>query len=731
MLFSALSYTSYAQVPDTLTPEKKVRYRINQIKEKKTDLRSDNAINNALLELTNFASNRIPFVTMKQLRAGKADTSQIVQITDANKEGLFKYNPISIAPDDSAMVIKNGNRRYERIYEYLRPEYFGANSLDNGDDAPAFQKMFNSITKKGADIRLSAGEYIIGSKVDFKSPTGAPAWFYKTTMQGAGMGSTKISGKPGFTGDMFVMNTGKASGKEKDALVKISDIYFSANTAGRILFATEAVSIKIYDCRFDGGEICGIQFGVPGGAPGGYNCQLRNTYHNGGSYGQVAQIPALVKMYSCRFFTIDNFESDGGKYGIMIISGDKNIITRHKIEGTKRAGIFIDNENGGGGENSILYGTINPYAGLEKKALFDGEINGIEINSRMGANSGNSIMGNLMLGPTTSVLPRVFILSKTTGNFDPAAYLETHGVVGQKSGAVGYLEGYDPVLHKAVIQTTKGSFQVGEVIKQRTTNAQGVVNSIGVSHSNAIKLTGVAGYSIIANNRFRVGAEIAINNQQNNNIITGNWIEATAKGIYTTSPEGTTITSNQFSVPSGIAVENTGGSIQYSNNTVLAGTLANIRESYLTNNGGEITGNVTLSGSETNINNLKLTSNAYPSGENYTKDLGSYNNAFRKIVSGTVLGTVFQAINNGVVFAVSNGSHVGRFDNTSGNFILGQGNPKDTGEALQVNGKAWFSKGIKVANQTIAENNAAAVAAGLSVGDFYHTPTGEVRVVVK
>lgn len=126
----------------------------------------------------------VPYLSIDQLRAGRADTAQVVFITDQRKTGMFKLNVNSTLSDDSALVIVTHGKRYERVYEGdMKPEWFGAIANDNKDDTQAFIKLKN---KSSGSIKIPPGLYLINN-FDLES----------TSIIGAGNGLTilKATGK--------------------------------------------------------------------------------------------------------------------------------------------------------------------------------------------------------------------------------------------------------------------------------------------------------------------------------------------------------------------------------------------------------------------------------------------------------------------------------------------------------------------------------------------------------
>ena len=92
-----------------------------------------------------------PYTTSTSLRSGAVGTPDAVILTD--KQGYtFRYNPSNIAADDSAMVIRYGNRRYERVTDVLKPEFWGAIGDMVADDYIPIQRSWNYVKVLGLPV---------------------------------------------------------------------------------------------------------------------------------------------------------------------------------------------------------------------------------------------------------------------------------------------------------------------------------------------------------------------------------------------------------------------------------------------------------------------------------------------------------------------------------------------------------------------------------------------------
>ena len=174
LFFTIFGFTAVGQAIDTLTPERKVRYQINNVKESSSKEGSTGNFQNALKSITNLAVTRIPYLTIAELRKGKGDTASVVFINQGGLSGNFRFDPSDkVTPDDSVMVIRLGNKRYKRDYDsYINVKWFGAKGDGITDDVIAIQKAidylnpsnvpvykFDNSNKSGGTIYFPAGRY--------------------------------------------------------------------------------------------------------------------------------------------------------------------------------------------------------------------------------------------------------------------------------------------------------------------------------------------------------------------------------------------------------------------------------------------------------------------------------------------------------------------------------------------------------------------------------------------
>lgn len=141
------------------------------------------------------AANKIglisPSVTMTQLRAGKADTSKVITLIQNGRSRLFYYDSTdATTPDDSAMTIRYGAKRYKARYDgYVEFEWFNISTeTDYTDETAKMMRAINYLKNKGGGtIRLNSKVY-----------RGNPYWRgdWNISIEGTSPLSTLISANP-------------------------------------------------------------------------------------------------------------------------------------------------------------------------------------------------------------------------------------------------------------------------------------------------------------------------------------------------------------------------------------------------------------------------------------------------------------------------------------------------------------------------------------------------------
>lgn len=500
-----------------------------------------------------------PSLSIQELRAGKADTANVVFINEGLKSGIFKYNRENVnTEDDSSMIIRVGNRRYEREYMTIMPEYFGANPNDNLDDGPAIQKALNTATKKGIKIIFSEGTYISSIVLIPKIVVPAPVYAYRLTLEGSGSGLTKI--KSIQNQDIIRMTTGQPSfeGRESDIIIK--DIHLDANNiASHCIKANHIAGFKLIDCKLTGATQSNLRIGELQSE--NYGIDIIRCY-SGGRTVNEGHNNAGVELINSRYVYIDRLTTDGSKYGIFMNGSDKGFITNCHIEGSKVASIYIQGD--GGGEHKISNNMFMPYVQYEPSAKFDGSIQGIHIEGNAGGGSGNLIYGNILLVPSPQILPFKSVL------IQPSKALRAHPtyqITGSTSGATGFLFGFNPEQKKALIQVVNGKFKSGETITQSVTKGTAVLGEIIPGSSTGISIGGTAEFNVINANQIRMNPSVGISLTSNNNIVSNNNIEAET-AIWKNTPFAI-LTGNILNSKNGNAISNRNGTVEMSANQII------------------------------------------------------------------------------------------------------------------------------------------------------------------
>lgn len=468
--------------------------------------------------LNNSIKNLTPVLSMRDFRQGKADTANVVYINDELKSGIFRYNKKNISSkDDSSMVIIVGNRRYEREYLAVKPEFFGANANDDLDDGPAIQKALNIATKKGIKIIFSEGTYITSVTLIPKIVVPSPVYAYRLTLEGSGSGLTKI--KAIHNQDILQLTQGEKAFTGRESNVLIKDIEFDGNAkAAHCININHIANFKIIDCKLSGAIQSNLKIGE--GLSENFGIDIIRCYSGGRSINE-GHNNAGVELINCRYAYIERLTTDGSKYGIYMEGSDKSFITNCHLEGSKVAAIRITGT--GGGEHKISNNMLMPYVQYEPSAKFDSELYGIKIDGSKGGSSSNVIYGNICIVPDSSLLPIKANLSRMNKSLraNPTLILS-----GNSSSAKGYLIGYDSANNKALIQTISGHFKEGEIITQSSTGGVATIGKISNPTSKGIMVSGSSESNIISNNQIRLNPTIGIDLSSNNNIVSSNIIEA-------------------------------------------------------------------------------------------------------------------------------------------------------------------------------------------------------------
>lgn len=185
----------------------------------------------------------IPYLSMLQLRSGAADNRDVVFITADQQSGTFQYDPGDTStPDDSAMTLVSGSRRYKRIATYVTLEMFGATgdydyvTQTGTNNTAKIQKALNYCSGNGTEIKLLAGKkYLTGTLYLYKDSVRNPLY-------AARPGRVKITGQAGgiATGSLepqgaALVHLKNDTGRLIECIGSFS-ISSPANMGGQILF---------------------------------------------------------------------------------------------------------------------------------------------------------------------------------------------------------------------------------------------------------------------------------------------------------------------------------------------------------------------------------------------------------------------------------------------------------------------------------------------------------------
>jgi len=508
---------------------------------------------------------RSPYGPSTRLRATPDTSYKSFYVTDKGREGTFVYNSSSSAADDSSMTIVSGGRRYTRVYEYVKPEYFGAIVNDGVDDGSAIQKALNFAGTTGLDLKLSIGTYntnrsLIPRVIDGKT-------LYKIAIIGAGKGKTVIQGGSGALLDSYNLinfDPSIGAGRSNESLIEIKDITFYSGTSDRILYLNTVIDVRIENCAFYGGDTCAVQIGDK--ITENYGCYIRDCYFNGVSSNNWHNKAAL-RLYAARYAEVSHIVSDGSGYGIDM-SSDQCVITGCTLEGSKVAGMNI--KASGGGSHKIFGNTIRPYTAFEPGGIFAGTLDGIRIESISGGSASNAIYGNVIYMPSVATLGIVILTGTQTGTFVPAG--SSMLVTGSLSGATGYIYGNRIGENRLVLGGVTGTFVPGETITQAGSGAHAVISSLPAVTCNGMNLLGNAGYNAISNNQINGDATWAFKIASDGNLISNN-VVSSINGINTSAHAQ--IHGNRLYNPGGISINNTNADTQWADN-YYTGTISGI-----------------------------------------------------------------------------------------------------------------------------------------------------------
>lgn len=215
------------------------------------------SLTNALTDLADLSTRRIPFMTLAQFRAGAADSTRAILITDTAIKGIFYYTSGSAAADNGTSVLVYGERRY--IKDLSVQTSITALSATTADSIAvkasktaltALQTtLVNSIATKADNAATTTA---LNAKAPLSSPvfTGTPSFPTGTTVvtQTAGNNTTApastafvtgaVAGKVGTTGDETIagIKTFSTTANYRGTWSSVQALFGSTGQAGRIAF---------------------------------------------------------------------------------------------------------------------------------------------------------------------------------------------------------------------------------------------------------------------------------------------------------------------------------------------------------------------------------------------------------------------------------------------------------------------------------------------------------------
>jgi hypothetical protein len=157
LLSFLLIIASFSDVSAQLSPRQKTDSIVSRIRDNTIRAITPEDFRRAFGAVADLAVKRVPYLSLSEVRQGRADTAQVVQIVDAGREGQFRYDPSdNTTPDDSAMVVRVGNRRYKRVFDGpISPKWFGV-KFDGTNQAASLAKAVSYANSKKIPIRDDA-----------------------------------------------------------------------------------------------------------------------------------------------------------------------------------------------------------------------------------------------------------------------------------------------------------------------------------------------------------------------------------------------------------------------------------------------------------------------------------------------------------------------------------------------------------------------------------------------
>lgn len=609
----------------------------------------------------------------------------------------------------------------------LYPEWFGAVRDGIVNCSPALQRCFNySETNAGSQVKLGVGAYLLASTVTIKSIQGAADFKYNVDVIGSGISLTVLKGAETFSGNLIEMKSGQQNFSGRENYISIRDMQIAARGADRCLYGNYLAGLNLTDISFLGGEIECVKFGSTTEVTLNYSmyltrCRFLGATKNGGnSQGHI-------NATNCLFLYINGMEGDGGKYGIYLNNCADSTIIGSKIEGYKKAAIYIESSNGGQ-YHKIEGNYLAAYAGFDVNAVFDGTMYGLLLKGTYPF--GCTILGNTFRVAETSELPLVMTYT-TISNVQVSSEADT--ITGTQSGAIGYLQAVKSSNSTILVKMISGTFVPGESFTHRRNNViqgSGVIGTIGSNSTYTIKLEGAYGSNTIIGNSFASQTDYGIHSTSQANRIEGNGITGKV-GVYIN--KNGTVSGNTFYCDNTPWI-NDGELATFYGNTITSGTQTGVQNNFLNAvsvKGGLSTDDLSVTEDASFEKDILLGLSKIIPEDTDVVEIGQLAKAIKFIVSSTVRSTIIRAINNGVVLQNSEGAQGLRLFNEDASVVIGpSGVTRDPLRRLQVVGDTKFKGDITWEDAPIATNNQNALDYGALVNDIYKTPTGEIRIVV-
>ena len=533
-------------------------------------------------------SDRLSYGTSTDFQTWFNDAFPSFYLTDAGKEGLFRYDSTDTTTPASARTLVKGSKRFKKEYtNYISVTEFGAKGDYNpttqtgSDDTAAFQVALNYATDKGLALLIDEGSYLISDSLKPKKVNSKKD--FRLTILGKGRGVSNIYGKNtdnSLVGKNLIDFDFQSGDNEawNNSEVKITDLLIHAGRADRCISADRIIEIEICNNMLLRGQVECLRIG--NGLDGNtFAAYVHGNYFSGSTYNGGMNGGCIN--FNARYGEIYNNVSDGGKYSLFG-GADQWYVAGNTFEGSKLAGIY--SSSSGGGACKIIGNTIRTYTGFDPNGVFQGVQYGIHLDSVSGGVAVNTIMANQVFIPDPITNDIVVVASSTSAPLIASPHAP-YSVTGSISGTVGLIVGINVTVGTILLQKTSGSgFVSGETLTQATTGGTFTINSLVVNTGYALNLTGNGGSNAVVGNRFSNGTFV-INSTGLANNFSSNIISGAKDGIQISNSGQ--IIGNYFSLTGGAsatAVKRIGTpSVMFVNNVYGSSLLDNIAPQQLSN----------------------------------------------------------------------------------------------------------------------------------------------------